>query len=88
MQTCVSCLPPLSSAPQLKVWLSRLVLGSSCDGPSEVALNISHMFKFVELLTHEDWYRLCTGCTVCVSYHAQSPLPSHPWLCTVDKIVM
>ena len=35
-------------------WLKRVVLGSSSDGPSEVALSVSHLFKFVELLTIED----------------------------------
>ena len=30
------------------------MLGSSSDGPSEVALNVSHLFKFVELLTTEE----------------------------------
>ena len=44
----------LSLLQQLEGWLRRLVLGSSSDGPSEVALNVSHLFKFVELLTTED----------------------------------
>ena len=48
---CVFFLSPLQ---QLEGWLRRLVLGSSSDGPSEVALNVSHLFKFVELLTTEN----------------------------------
>ena len=39
---------------RLQSWLRRLVVGSSADGPSEVAANVLLLRKFVELLTRED----------------------------------
>lgn len=44
------------------------MLGSSSDGPSYVALNVSYLFKFVELLTIEERY--------CVMEHVYV-LPMH-----------
>ena len=53
------------------------MLGSSSDGPSEVALNVSHLFKFVELLTTEErWGSNAIGPNRLAALSALDILPS------------